>query len=78
MPDTREDLKAIAPLALYANYFNIGHNAYEFLIDFGQFCPERDDVTLHTRIVFGPVHARVLAELLSAALQQYEKEHSGG
>ena len=31
---------ARAPLARYTNYFEVGHNPYEFLVDFGQYQPE--------------------------------------
>ncbi len=63
------------PLAVYANYFEAGHNQCEFLIDFGQFRPEDEDVVLHTRIVLGPLHAKLLTEMLHAAVQQYETQH---
>lgn len=64
-----------APLAAYANYFEVGHNAFEFLIDFGQFQPEVDAVTMHSRMATGPVHAKLLAAMLSDAVAQFEAEH---
>lgn len=64
-----------APLAAYANYFEVGHNAFEFLIDFGQFQPDADDVTLHTRMATGPVHAKLLSALLAGAVARFEAEH---
>ena len=59
----------------YANYFEIGHNAYEFLIDFGQSSPERKTAQLHTRIITGPVYAKELLETLQESIHQYEVEH---
>lgn len=64
-----------APLASYANYFEVGHNPYEFLIDFGQFRPESSEVTLHTRIAVGPVHAKLLARILQDAVCRYEADN---
>jgi len=63
------------PLASYSNFFEIGHNAYEFLIDFGQFQPESANVLLHTRIIFGPIHAKVLEGMLHESVQRYEAEN---
>jgi hypothetical protein len=51
----------------YANFFQIGHNAFEFLIEFGQ-----QDEGIHTRIYLSPQHARILSDLLVEALNRYE------
>jgi Protein of unknown function (DUF3467) len=64
-----------APMAAYTNYFEVGHNAFEFLVDFGQFQPEAETVAMHSRIVTGPVHAKLLAQLLSQAVTRFEDEH---
>jgi hypothetical protein len=61
-----------APLARYANYFEVGHNPYEFLIDFGQYQPESASVVLHTRLALGPTHAKMLAGMLGGAIAQHE------
>ena len=61
--------------ARYANYFEVGHNAFEFIFDFGQYHPESDSARMHSRIVTGPVYAKLLAELLRCALQRFEQEH---
>ena len=57
----------------YSNYFEVGHNALEFLIDFGQFYENDNRKNLHTRIVTSPVYARRLAETLIEALRAYEQ-----
>ena len=64
-----------APLAVYANYCEIGHNAFEFLIDFGQFRPEKAAVQLHSRIVSGPVQAKLFGRLLMNAIERYEADY---
>jgi hypothetical protein len=66
------------PRGRYANYFEVGHNAFEFLLDFGQHYPEdatgsRGAARLHTRIVTGPVYAKALLELLRDSIGQYER-----
>jgi hypothetical protein len=60
------------PLAKYANWFNIGHNHFEFVFDIGQFHTEGRDSLVHTRIVTGPAYAKVLWELLSESIRRYE------
>jgi Protein of unknown function (DUF3467) len=52
----------------YANFFQIGHNAFEFLIEFGQLGGD-----IHTRIYVSPQHARILSDLLADTLKQHEK-----
>lgn len=64
-----------SPLARYANYFEVGHNPYEFLLDFGQFQPEAEEVLLHTRIILGPTHAKLLSRMLAGAVDRYEAEN---
>src|ERR1700756_1361308 len=56
----------------YANFFQIGHNEFEFLIEFGQ-----QDLGIHTRIYVSPQYARVLRDLLVETLYQHELEFSG-
>ena len=73
--ETNEGSRTEAPLALYANYFDVGHNAYEFLIDFGQYRPESEEVALHTRIVLGPTYAKLLTDLFLNAIKRYEADH---
>ena len=63
-----------APLeGRYANDFQVGYNAFEFVFDFGQFYPENTEARIHTRIITGPAYAKVLSETLRGALEQYEQ-----
>ena len=57
----------------YANNFQVGHNAFEFVLDFGQLYPENTAARFHTRIITGPAYAKVLSETLQGAIEQYER-----
>jgi Protein of unknown function (DUF3467) len=59
----------------YTNYFEVGHNAFEFLLDFGQLYFEGAEGRMHTRIITSPVFAKRLAEVLNRALSEYEQTH---
>jgi len=60
----------------YANYLEVGHNALEFLIDFGQsnIC-DTDHEPIHTRIVTSPPYAKRFLQTLSRAIKQYESRY---
>jgi len=57
----------------YANYFKVGQNAFEFLIDFGQFYPNDGKEHFHTRVIMSPFYANVLLKTLQEAIDRYEK-----
>lgn len=57
----------------YANCFSIGHNALEFVLDFGQFYPGAEKQQMHTRIVTNPSYARALLDTLQRAIAEYER-----
>lgn len=57
----------------YANDFKIGHNAFEFVLDFGERYSEDKTVQFHTRIVTAPGYAQALLETLQGAIGQYEQ-----
>jgi len=57
----------------YSNFFKVGCNAFEFLLDFGQAYADSDEDNVHTRIVTTPTYARALSELLIASLRHYER-----
>jgi hypothetical protein len=56
----------------YANVFHVGHNAAEFLIDFGQYFPEDRGEQMHTRIITPPAYAKALLGLLAESVAAYE------
>jgi hypothetical protein len=57
----------------YANYFEVGYNAFEFLLDFGQHDPESGKAYSHTRIFTAPSYARNLLQTLKEAIGKYEQ-----
>ena len=56
----------------YANYFKVGHNAHEFLLEFGQMFEEEHEPHMYARIVTSPPYAKALLETLEESVQQYE------
>ena len=61
----------------YTNYFKVGHNAFEFLLDFGQLYPENMKAHLHTRIITSPKCAKFLLESLRESIERYERTFEG-
>ena len=65
--------------ALYVNYFEVGHNPFEFLIDLGQYHPgstENDGrIAIYTRIATAPPFAKMLSDLLARAVEEHESQH---
>lgn len=59
--------------ARYANYFEIGHNAAEFILDFGQAYSSSEERQMHTRIVTSPAYAIGLLRLLEKAVLRHEQ-----
>ncbi len=58
----------------YTNVFQIGHNAFEFLLEFGQSYADRNEF-MHTRLVTSPAYAAQLSQLLLQALSQYRDRY---
>lgn len=57
----------------YANYFEIGNNAFEFLLDFGQTYCDEPGSRMHSRIIVNPLYAKMLLEVLQKSVEQYEQ-----
>jgi len=57
----------------YANYFKVGYNAFEFVLDFGQHYSENEKAELYTRIITSPCYAKEFLQTLRVSIQQYEK-----
>ena len=76
-----EDPTAVAPDVShepeghYSNYFKVGFNSFEFILDFGQAYEGVAPAPMHTRIVTGPAYAKALARLLRESLAAYERAH---
>lgn len=60
------------PERRYANYFTIGHNAFEFLLDFYLRYQENAAVS-QARIITNPAYAKQLLDLLRESIEQYER-----
>ena len=58
--------------ARYANYVKVGHNAVEFIFDFGQFYQNEEEARFHTRIATAPLYAKYFARMLCASLKTFE------
>jgi hypothetical protein len=72
---SEDDLDSSQLEGRYANYFKIGYNAFEFLLDFGQSYEDPERARIHTRIVIGPAYARVLLEMLQRSVASFESVH---
>ena len=71
-PDRQETGAARNQGALYANYFQVGHNAFEFLLEFGQMY-EGEPARIHTRIIATPYYARTFLKVFQTAMEAYER-----
>jgi len=60
----------------YANYFEVGFTAQEFLLDFGQFDEDRGSAIRHTRIITNPVSAKMFLKMLTEVVLEYESRGS--
>jgi hypothetical protein len=59
----------------YANYFQLGRNEMEFIIEFGQLYSDETVPLLHTRVITSPPYAKALLELLQEAIAEHEAEY---
>jgi hypothetical protein len=57
----------------YANYFEVGHNALEFVLDFGQKYCDGLEERIHSRIVTGPSYAKEFLRVLEKSISRYEE-----
>jgi hypothetical protein len=64
---------AVEPEGRYANLFHVGHNAAEFLIDFGQCFSAGCGEQMHTRIITHPSYAKALLVVLAESIGEYER-----
>jgi hypothetical protein len=76
MDDERKTGQTInPPEGRYANYFKIGHNAFELIIDCGQCYADNEEPQLHTRIITSPAYGKALLKTLRDSLVEYEKAY---
>lgn len=60
----------------YANTFKIGYNAVEFLIDFGQYQPDKEEEIFFFRVVTSPKYAKHLSNILKHVIDGYENKYN--
>lgn len=60
--------------ARYANVFQVGFNALEFVIDAGQRYGEGPEFAPNSRIVTGPWYAAQLLRVLQESIREYESQ----
>ena len=58
---------------VYADSFRIGHSAYKFVLDFGQFTPDGGKKCFHTRVITDPDTAKAYVEEFGQSIRQYEE-----
>ena len=63
------------PEGVYANTFKVGYNAYEFVLDFGQYFDEKGNEKFHTRIVTNPKSIEKFFEILSRSIKKYTESN---
>ncbi|GBC60347.1 DUF3467 domain-containing protein [Desulfonema ishimotonii] len=75
--DSPKRQNAEFPEGRYVNYFKIGYNEFEFILDFGQFYPdENQEAVFHTRIITCPFYSEALLKTLSDSVTRYKKMFS--
>jgi phage regulator Rha-like protein len=57
----------------YANHLKVGHNAFEFLLDFCQRFDENEEAELCARIITNPADAKAMLATLKEAVEYFEK-----
>ena len=60
--------------AKYANYFQVGQNAIEFVIECGQHYANDPAPLIHTRVITSPTYAKNLLVVLQEAMQKHEDQ----
>jgi hypothetical protein len=71
--ESRSGQRNPSPEGRYANYFKIGFNAFELIIDFGQCYTDAEEAQFHTRIITNAKYGTELLRTLRGSLEEYEK-----
>lgn len=75
-PESKELAIEINPViegGVYSNLTNIGHNKYEFIIDFAVVLPGKNAARVQSRIITSPAHAKQFLKSLSNSMAKYEE-----
>jgi hypothetical protein len=73
--EAQQDQTGDEPEARYANYFHVGLNAFEVILEFGQHYEGANQPRMHSRIIAAPVYAKALLGLLATAIGEYESSY---
>lgn len=57
----------------YANCLRIGHNALEFVLEFGQLYQDEPEL-MHTRVITHPLYAKRFLQSLEESVNSYETQ----
>ena len=58
----------------YANYFEVGYHAFEFIVDFGQYFAENQEAELYSRIITSQAYARDFRKILAESIKLHEQK----
>jgi uncharacterized protein DUF3467 len=73
MDDESGDSDERDPLeARYANFFQVGYNAFEFVLEFAQ-ANLPDKPRYQTRIVTSPAYAKTFLAIIRESIKRYEQ-----
>jgi len=75
MPGESQDCFQEPRQARFANYFEIGFNAHEFVLVFGQAYEPQAEGMMHTWIVTSPVYLKMLQRRMASCVRQYEEQY---
>jgi hypothetical protein len=59
----------------YANYLQVGHNALEIALEFGQLHQGSADPLIHSAIITSPAYAKRFLQILQQTIESYEREY---
>ena len=59
---------------IYGNLVFIASNNSEFILDFARFLPGNTRGKVVSRVILGPIHAKVFLKSLTEAVERYEKK----
>jgi len=57
----------------YANFFKVGYNPFEFVLDFGQEYPPDERIVYHLRIITSPIYAKAFLTTMQESVKKYEE-----
>ena len=74
--DSESPQESGRPIGRYANYFKIGHNDYDFVLDFAHFYSENGPAQFHTRIICNVSAAKALLQTLGESIHLHEQTYT--